>query len=179
MFGVLKVRIVGDPCLRAKSKPVKAIGPVERMLIAAMFETMQAHKGIGLAAPQVGVNEQIFVVDTGKDAFAVINPKILKMSGNEEMEEGCLSIPNVHVNIQRAKAIEVEFTDEHNQKVRAALKGLAARVFQHESDHLSGKLIIDYLPAAQQKKALKQMKEAILPAAGGVKRHDKVDAGSV
>ena len=179
MFGVLKVRIVGDPCLRAKSKPVKEVGPVERMLIAAMFETMQAHKGIGLAAPQVGVNEQIFVVDTGKDAFAVVNPRILRFSGSEAMEEGCLSLPNVHVSSPRAKAIEVEFIDEHNQKVCAALKGLAANVFQHENDHLSGKLIIDYLPAAEQKKVLKQIKDGSLPAAGRVEHHDKVNAGAI
>ena len=177
MFGVLKVRVVGDPCLRAKSKPVKEVGPVERMMIAAMFETLQAHKGIGLAAPQVGVNEQIFVIDTGKDAFAVINPKILQSSGSEAMEEGCLSIPNVHVSIKRAKAIEVEFTDEHNQKVRAALKGLAAKVFQHENDHLLGKLIIDYLPAAEQKKVLKQIKEGSLT--GTVEHHDKVNAAAI
>src|SRR5882672_566002 len=117
MFGSLKVRTLGDPCLRAKSKPVKEIGPVERMLIAAMFETMEAHKGIGLAAPQVGVNEQIFVVDTGKDAFVVINPKILKASGSDVTEEGCLSIPEVHVNIKRAKTIDVEFMDEQGRLV--------------------------------------------------------------
>lgn len=154
MFGSLKVRVYGDPCLRVKSKPVKEVGAVERMLIAAMFETMQAHKGIGLAAPQVGINEQIFVVDTGKDAFAVINPKIVKAEGKEIIEEGCLSIPDLHVKIKRAKNIEVEFTDEQNRRVRAKLTGLAARVFLHENDHLLGKLIVDYLPPAEQKKAL-------------------------
>ena len=143
MFGSLKVRILGDPILRAKAKPVKTVGPVERMLIAAMFETVQAHKGIGLAAPQVGISEQIFVIHTGKDAFAAINPKILKTIGSEVMEEGCLSIPNVHVEIQRAKSIDVEFTDEENHQVRAHLTGLAARVFQHEHDHIQGKLITD------------------------------------
>lgn len=155
MFGSLKVRVLGDPCLRQKSKPVKEVGPVERMLIAAMFETMQAHKGIGLAAPQVGINEQIFIVDTGRDAFAVINPKILKYSGADILEEGCLSIPNVHVPIKRATSIEVEFTDENNRRVKAQLNGLAAKVFQHENDHLLGKLIIDYLSPAEQKKILK------------------------
>ena len=161
MFGSLKVRVLGDPCLRQKSKPVKEVGPVERMLIAAMFETMDSHKGIGLAAPQVGINEQIFVVDTGRDVFAVINPKILKHSGGDVMEEGCLSIPNVHVAIKRATSIEVEFTDENNRRVKAKLSGLAAKVFQHENDHLLGKLIIDYLSPAEQKKVLKQIKEGV------------------
>lgn len=167
MFGSLKVRVLGDPCLHQKSKPVKSVGPVERMLIAALFETMESHKGVGLAAPQVGINEQIFVVDTGKDVFAVINPKIIKAGGgSEEMEEGCLSIPYVQVNISRARTIEVEFTDENGRKVRAKLSGLAARAFQHEYDHLQGKLIIDYLSPAEQKKALAQV-------------HDKVGAGKI
>jgi len=144
-FGPLKVRLFGDPCLEAKSKAVKEVGPVERMLIAAMFETMAAYKGVGLAAPQVGINEQIFVVDTGKEAFAVINPKIIKIAGSEVMEEGCLSIPRVLVDVKRAKTVWVEFTDAENHRVRAELNGLLAKVFQHEYDHLHGKLILDYL----------------------------------
>lgn len=164
ILGPLKVRTYGDPCLREASKPVQSVGPVERMLISAMFETMQANKGVGLAAPQVGINEQIFVVDTGKDAFAVINPKILNWSGHDEAEEGCLSIPNLQVKINRAKSIEVEFTDEHNRKVRAKLNGLAAKVFQHENDHLLGKLILDYLPPHEQKMAIKQIKDGVVIA---------------
>src|SRR5208282_5187094 len=121
VFGPLKIRLYGDPCLQIKSKPVKEVGPVERMLIAAMFETMIACKGVGLAAPQVGINEQIFVVDTGKEIFAVINPKILRTSGSEVMEEGCLSIPRVQVDVKRPKTVWVEFTDEQNRKVRAQL----------------------------------------------------------
>ena len=154
MFGSLKVRVLDDPVLRQKAKLVKMVGPVERMLIATMFETMEAHKGIGLAAPQVGISEQIFIVDTGKEAFAVFNPKILKFSGSEVMEEGCLSIPEIHVNVKRATAIEVEFLNEENHHVRAKLTGLTAKVFQHEFDHLQGKLIIDYLPPSEQKKLL-------------------------
>ena len=155
MFGSLKVRVLGDPVLRQKAKLVKSVGPVERMLIATMFETMQSHKGIGLAAPQVGISEQIFVVDTGKEAFAVINPKIIKAFGGEIMEEGCLSIPEIHVNVKRATSVDVEFLDEHNHWVHAKLTGLTAKVFQHEYDHLMGKLIIDHLPLSEQRKILK------------------------
>ena len=158
-FGPLKVRIYGDPCLRAKSKPVKEVGPVERMLIAAMFETMRAHKGIGLAAPQVGINEQIFVVDTGKEYFAAINPKIIKSTGVEAMEEGCLSIPKVIVNVKRSKTVLVEFMDEDSRHVQATLTGLTAKVFQHEHDHLQGKLILDYLPAALRQEIAAQIKD--------------------
>jgi peptide deformylase len=161
-FGPLKIRIYGDPCLEKKSKAVKEVGPVERMLISAMFETMIACKGVGLAAPQVGINEQIFVVDTGKEIFAAINPKIIKGTGSEVMEEGCLSIPRVLVDVKRAKSLWVEFIDQENRLIRAQLSGLTAKVFQHEYDHLQGKLIIDYLSPRDRTKVLAQMKKVSL-----------------
>jgi len=157
-FGPLKVRLYGDPCLVTKAKPVKEVGPVERMLISAMFETMIAYKGVGLAAPQVGINEQIFVVDTGKEIFAAINPRIIKLAGSDVMEEGCLSVPRVLVDIKRAKTVWVEFTDQENHQVRAQLSGLVARVFQHEHDHLHGKLILDYLSPKDRAKIVSQIK---------------------
>jgi peptide deformylase len=158
-FGPLKVRVYGDPCLETKSKTVKEVGPVERMLIAAMFETMDACRGVGLAAPQVGINEQIFVVDTGKEIFAAINPKIIRGAGTEVMEEGCLSIPRVLVDVKRFKSVWVEFTDEQNHQVRAQLSGLVAKVFQHEFDHLQGKLILDYLPPKDRARIVSQIKK--------------------
>lgn len=157
----LKIRLYGDPCLTAKSKPVKVVGPAERMLIASMFETMYEQKGVGLAAPQVGINEQIFVVDTGKEAFAVINPQIINSTGTEISEEGCLSIPHLLVNVKRAKELEVEFVDENNKRVRARVSGLLAKVFQHESDHLQGKLITDYLNTQERREVLKDIKDGI------------------
>ena len=161
-FGPLKIRLYGDPCLQVKSKLVKEVGPVERMLIAAMFETIISYKGVGLAAPQVGINEQIFVVDTGKEVFAAINPRIVKSAGSEVMEEGCLSIPRVLVDVKRAKTVWVEFTDQENRHVRAQLTGLVGRVFLHEYDHLHGKLILDYLPPKDRSRILSQMKKGAL-----------------
>ena len=157
----LKIRLYGDPCLTTKSKLVKEVGPAERMLIASMFDTMSGQKGIGLAAPQVGINEQIFVVDTGKDAFAVINPKIIRAVGSEVSEEGCLSIPHLQVNVKRSKEIEVEFINEDNRLVRAKISGLLAKVFQHENDHLQGKLIVDYLTADERRQVLKDLKDGV------------------
>jgi peptide deformylase len=159
----LKIRLLPDPCLRAKSKPVKDVGARERILINSLFMAMKEHKGIGLAAPQVGINEQIFVVDTGKETFAVVNPKILQASGSDMMEEGCLSIPGILVNVKRPKIVLVEFTDEYNRTVSAQLSGLAAKVFQHENDHLQGKLIIDYLSSADRQKVLSHIKNGTLP----------------
>lgn len=156
MVPKLKVRVYDDPCLRAKSDPVKEIGPGERMLIRAMLEAMHEQKGIGLAAPQVGVNRQIFVADIGEGPIAVINPQIVKSSGAVVMEEGCLSLPGIHVNVKRARKILVKYVNEQGQKIEREFTELLARVFQHESDHLRGKLIIDYVDR-KEKEILKPL----------------------
>lgn len=155
----LKVRLYGDPCLRKKSALVKKVGPGERMLIASMIETMHDHKGVGLAAPQVGISEQIFVVDVGDGPMAVINPRIVRKSGKETMEEGCLSIPGVAVKVKRPKKIIVKYLDENNKTVQRACEDILARVILHEADHLKGKLIIDYAGLAEKLKFRKQLKE--------------------
>lgn len=157
----LKVRLYGDPCLRKKSALVKSVGPGERMLIKAMLETMLDHKGIGLAAPQVGINEQILVADAGdgEGPIAVINPKIIKKSGSGKMEEGCLSIPGVVINIKRPSKVTVRFMDENGKEVEKEFFDLWARVIQHETDHLHGKLIIDYAGILAKKKIKQQLKE--------------------
>lgn len=161
MLPKLTIRIYGDPCLRKKSAEVKAIGPGERLFIKALMAAMYEHKGVGLAAPQVGVNQQIFVADIGDGTgpAAYINPKILKKSGSQKMEEGCLSIPGVTVPVKRPQKVLVKYTDEHNQIVETELTDLLARVFQHESDHLHGKLIIDYAGITQKAKIRKQLNE--------------------
>ncbi len=159
----LRIRIYGDPCLRKKSKPVKEVGPSERFLINAMIDTMHAQKGIGLAAPQVGINEQIFVVDVGDGPFAVINPHIIKKFGSDVMEEGCLSIPEVLIKVKRAESIIVEYMDENNRKVERKCIGLLAKVVQHETDHLNGKLITDYATSEEKakfKKTIQQLEDS-------------------
>lgn len=155
----LKIRIYGDPCLRKKSLTVKEVGPAERMLIAAMVETMHESKGVGLAAPQVGINQQIFVFDVGDGPEAVINPRILKKWGSAVMEEGCLSIPGVLVNVKRPEEILVKYTDENNKTVQRECTELLARVFLHETDHLNGKLIVDYAGLGQKVQLREKLKE--------------------
>ena len=144
MSPLLTVRLYGDPCLRQKAKPVLDVGPSERMLLEAMIETMHAQKGIGLAAPQVGILKRIFVVDIGQGPLVFINPKILKKQGVGEFEEGCLSIPHVNIIVKRAVKILVKYTDEHNKIQERNFEELLARVILHEYDHLNGKLIVDY-----------------------------------
>ena len=154
----LKIRIYGDPILRRKALPVKAVGPAERMLIAAMMETMYAHKGIGLAAPQVGISEQIFVADIGEGPLVLVNPQILQRSGSALKEEGCLSIPGVMVNIKRPQKIRVRYLNEDNTMMEQEYSDLLARVILHETDHLKGKLMIDYASLLQQRRLKKKLK---------------------
>ena len=155
----LKIRIYGDPCLRKKSVPIEEVGPAQRVLIASLTETMHQNKGVGLAAPQVGINEQLFVADVGDGPMAFINPRILKRRGSDVLEEGCLSIPGVLVNVKRPKTIVVQYVDEHNRKVKSECSELLARVIQHETDHLNGKLIVDYVPWGQKLKVRRKLKE--------------------
>lgn len=147
----LKVRLYGDPCLRRKSQTVDSVGPAERMLVNSMLQTMYAQKGVGLAAPQVGINWRIFVADIGEGSMVFINPRIVKKAGKAVMEEGCLSIPDVHIQVKRADQIWVQFVDENNHRHERSLEGLMARVVQHETDHLNGKMIVDYASSAEIK----------------------------
>lgn len=155
----LKVRLYGDPCLRKRSVRVKSVGPAERMLIKAMLEAMYEHKGVGLAAAQVGINEQIFVADVGQGPMVFVNPQVIKRSGSEKMEEGCLSIPGVVVNVRRPSRITVRYTDQDNKIVVQEFSELLARVIQHESDHLNGKLITDHASLFERRKIRQQLKE--------------------
>lgn len=141
---ILVVRTIGDPCLRQSSVPLDHVGPGERILIKAMIETMYSEEGVGLAAPQVGVNKQLFVVDVGDGPMALINPKIVESSGSSVVEEGCLSVPNGYVKIERAERIVVKFLDEQNNQKEMECTKLLSRAIQHECDHLEGKLIVDY-----------------------------------
>ena len=147
----LKIRKEDDPCLREKSELVKEVGILERLFIDSLFDTLRDYPGWGLAAPQVGVNRQIFVITISRDRMAIINPKILSKSGESICEEGCLSIPNRKIKVKRAESIEVEFLDVDNKIQVMKLSGVFARVFQHEADHLQGVLITDYLEVSNEK----------------------------
>ena len=110
-----KIRLYGDPCLRKKSVPVVYVGPTEQSLLFGLLVAMRENKGVGLAAPQVGITRQIFVVDIGDGPLAFINPKIIKKSGGDVIEEGCLSIPGVTVMVRRPERIVARYVDEKNQ----------------------------------------------------------------
>ena len=154
----LKIRIYGDQVLRQKAVPIEEVGPAERMLIASMIDAMHEHKGIGLAAPQVGVSEQIFVADIGEGPLVFVNPQIFQRRGSEVREEGCLSIPGVVLKVKRPQKIRVRYLNEDNKIFEKEYSDLLARVILHETDHLKGKLIIDYASLFQQRRLKKKLK---------------------
>jgi peptide deformylase len=134
-----------NPILRQKSTPIKSITGEILNLIKDMTETMLKLNGVGLAAPQVGKNIQLFVINPKlSKKYIFINPEINKMSKKTElMEEGCLSIPGVYKRIPRAKSLRIKAIDETGKEFELKAKDLSARVIQHELDHLNGILIID------------------------------------
>ena len=153
---ILAVRTIGDPCLRQPSVFLESVGPGERVLIKAMYETMYSEEGIGLAAPQVGVNKRIMVIDVGDGPMTLVNPEIVETSGSAVMEEGCLSVPKGCVKVERPENIVVKFLDEHNNQRQVECNGLLARAIQHENDHLLGKLIVDYA-TEEEKQELREL----------------------
>ncbi|MDP8264994.1 MAG: peptide deformylase [Candidatus Aceula lacicola] len=159
----LKIRKYGDPCLRKKSESVKKIGPAERMLIDAMLNTiLDKETEIGLAAPQIGINKKIFIVDLPEFPRVFVDPKILKKEGQTTMEEGCLSFPGFSFEVKRPKRIVVEYLNEQNKKCRIECEDFLARVILHETDHLNGVLIVDYVSEEermQNQKALDALAE--------------------
>jgi peptide deformylase len=148
---VREVIFADNPILREKSKKVKNFGEALQALIDDMVETMQATNGVGLAAPQVGVLERVIVIQLPDDEedpqsgklFALCNPQVVRAEGEEEGEEGCLCLPGYAGEVKRATSVIVKAQDRRGKKLRIKAKGLLARVFQHEIDHLDGFLYID------------------------------------
>ena len=154
-MSLLDVRVLGDPILRQETKPVADVTDEVRRLIDDMFETMYAAKGIGLAAPQVGRRERVAVIDVGEGTpFAIINPEIVLAEGAAKGEEGCLSIPEVYGDVERAARVIVRAVGRDGEPFDIDATELLARCLQHEIDHLHGKLFIDYLGAFKRRSAL-------------------------
>ena len=140
----LHIRKLGDEALRKVCRPVDNITPRTLTLLDDMLETMRAANGCGLAAPQVGMLRRIAVVEVEEgQVYELINPKIIAFSGEQEAEEGCLSIPNQWGITHRPMNVTVRATARHGNTVEYTASGLLARAFCHEIDHLDGKLFID------------------------------------
>jgi peptide deformylase len=161
----LRIRHFPDPVLSRVTAPIAVFDEKLRNLALRMLELMREAKGVGLAAPQVGLGIRLFVCNpTGeeKDDMAFVNPRFTDLVGNEEREEGCLSIPGVTVNVRRATQVTMEAIDLQGQPLTVQGVDLLARIWQHETDHLDGRLIIDRMSTSDEianRKAIKQLKE--------------------
>ena len=159
-----QVRQYGDPVLRTKARPIDVFDDALRAEVARMGALMSDSLGIGLASTQVGVPHRLLVYRVEQDApvNALVNPVIEFSSEDEESaEEGCLSLPAVHVDVERPIFVRVRAKDEHGDDVVVEASGLEARVIQHEIDHLDGVLILDRTPKDQRKEAMRAMREAL------------------
>ncbi len=154
-MAVLEVLHFPDQQLRKVAKAVEEITPEIKEIAADMLETMYLENGVGLAATQVNIHKRIAVIDTSESRdqpMVLINPEIIEQSGEEESEEGCLSVPETNAKVKRCEFVTVQYLDlDGNQQVLEA-DGLLAVCIQHELDHLKGKLFIDYLSPLKQKR---------------------------
>ena len=146
------VRIYGDPVLRARAAEVQDFDASLEQLVNDLFETMDAYRGVGLAANQVGVLQRVFVVDVppeeeggARTRCALVNPVIVSRKGSQSGEEGCLSIPGVWEDVNRARGVHVRAVDPAGRPVQLDAEGYLARAIQHELDHLDGVLFVDRL----------------------------------
>ena len=161
-MAILKIVKYGDPVLRKKTAPVTEITDDIIQLAEDMLETMYAAPGVGLAGPQVGVSLQICVIDVvpeGKrNPIVLINPKVLSGEDKVELEEGCLSFPKIYEKVKRWNKVRVEYVDLKGNLKEVEVEGFLAKAFQHEIDHLNGKVFIDYLPDWKRKLVEKEIR---------------------
>ena len=163
-----RIRIVGDPVLRQRAEEVDDIDERLVRLTRDMAETMYAAPGAGLAAPQVGIKSRFFVYDLQDDAGAktLINPEIVESDGEWLYDEGCLSVPGLYFEILRPKRVHVRGLDLDGNEVDWEADEFAARLIQHELDHLDGVLLLDHLEADQRKQAKKEVRRMMMGERG-------------
>ncbi len=144
-MAVRDIKKFGDPVLRLKVQPVKAFNAATIKILEDMAETMEHYKGVGLAAPQIGLNLALVVIRPGEDfpVFEFINPRITSCSGEEIDVEGCLSVPGTFGEVPRCTQVEMDYQDRKGRRKVLNTSGFFARIIQHELDHLSGVLFVD------------------------------------
>ena len=144
-MAIREIRLSGDEILRKTSREVEEVTDKIRELLDDMVETMHKYNGVGLAAPQVGILKRVIVIDLydGEAPLQLVNPKIIKAKGKQEVEEGCLSFPNEYAKMVRPKEVTVEALDRDGKKVIITGKDLLAQALAHEIDHLNGILFVD------------------------------------
>lgn len=153
-MALLDIHLFGDPGLRQPTTRVETVTDELRALVDDMFETMHAARGIGLAAPQVGRRERLFVAEVDDRKVVLVNPEIVRVAGSDKGEEGCLSVPEVYADVTRPFEVTMKGLDEHGETVEVSADALLARCLQHELDHLNGRLFLDHLSLLKRKSAL-------------------------
>ncbi|MBJ7308027.1 MAG: peptide deformylase [Actinomycetota bacterium] len=153
------IRIIGDPVLTQRATEVTNVDGAFAKLVQDMFGTMYEAPGVGLAAPQIGVQKRFFVFDYDDEPGVIINPVIVETRGEAEFSEGCLSIPGLHFDIVRPAEIHVKGYDLDGNELDLELDDFASRVFQHEIDHLEGILMEKHLTAEQLAEARSTLRE--------------------
>jgi peptide deformylase len=173
----------GDPVLRQSAEPIAEVTADLRRLVDDMIETMYAAPGIGLAAPQVGVSRRLFIIDpdyrederASRRPRVFINPEILEESvEDDEMEEGCLSMPGINADIFRPVRIRARALDLKMRPFEVEAEGLLARVILHENDHINGRMFVDSLPKAKREALLPQLSKIKLMADADLARLAKL-----
>ena len=155
-MAIIPINIVPDPVLRQKSKRVRTIDGSIKKLIGSMLDTMHSAGGVGLAAPQVGTPLRVIVIGIpGEEDIALINPEIVRRTGERLVDEGCLSIPGYIGQIKRAESVRVKGRDSSGKEVRIKANELLAEALEHEIDHLNGVLYIDYLESIDKLRKIK------------------------
>lgn len=161
-MAILDILHFPDPRLRTVAQPVTEVDASLRQLIDDMLETMYAAPGIGLAATQVNIDKRVVVIDVSEEKeqpLCLINPEVLELSGIEEMEEGCLSVPGFYETVQRAERVRVRALDRDGNPLELEADGLLAVCIQHEIDHLDGKLFVDYLSQLKRTRIRKKLEK--------------------
>lgn len=159
-MGILSILEFPDPRLRTVAEPVKVVDKAIKSLVDDMLETMYEAHGVGLAATQVDQHKRIIVIDTSEDKnnpLCLINPEIIEQTGEEESDEGCLSVPGIFELVKRAEEIKVKALDRKGKSFELQTGGLLAVCIQHEMDHLLGKLFVDYLSPLKRQRIKKKM----------------------
>jgi peptide deformylase len=150
-MAILPVKVVPEPVLRRKSKRVSNIDGSIRKLAEDMIETMHAAPGVGLAAPQVGVSLRVIVIGMPEEEdFVLVNPEIVRRTGERVVTEGCLSVPGYYGEIKRSRRVTVKGKDLSGKEIRIRAEELLAQALEHEIDHLNGVLYIDHLESSDK-----------------------------
>ena len=166
-MSLLNILCFPDPNLRKKAAVVTQVDDEIRTLVDDMFETMYAAPGIGLAATQVNVHKRVIVLDVSDESdepICLINPEIIETSGEEEMDEGCLSVPGFYETVHRAESIKVRALNPSGESFELETDGLLAVCIQHECDHLDGKLFVDYISRLKRDRIRKKLEKQGRPA---------------